>query len=292
MNRRSFLQVTAAGAAAQTPPPKRAAIRSSVMLGTLPGTFEETVRIAARAGIQSVELYREHLAWTSSSDRAAKLRFLRSYDMTIDSIVGLHDWNKNPVTMVDPAHRDNFVNEVKKAAEIARALEAPNVIVVAGDNIAGRTPAEQTASIIESGKRAAEIAAAHDVTVIIEPLNNKVEAKGHFLSTAEAGLAIVKAVNHPNFRLLYDLYHEQVQTGDAGAVIAAAAPFTPVFHVADAPGRRDPGTGGMNFPALYKAIAATGFKGVIAMEYRPVADPVESLKKAVDQMRAGLAAKS
>jgi len=97
-------------------------------------------------------------------------------------------------------------------------------------------------------------------------------------------------VDSPHLRLLFDIYHEQVETGSVLDAIREAAPYTEVFHVADAPGRHEPGTGTIDYPKVYQAIEETGFEGCIAMEYLPTRDPVASLIASVDQMRAALAA--
>jgi hydroxypyruvate isomerase len=95
-------------------------------------------------------------------------------------------------------------------------------------------------------------------------------------------------VDHPSFRQLFDIYHEYVQHGDPIAAIQEAEPYVSVFHVADAPGRHDPGTGEMKWDDIYKAIGKTGYSNYIAMEYRAMGDEVDSLIKSVTQMRADL----
>jgi hydroxypyruvate isomerase len=171
---------------------------------------------------------------------------------------------------------------------VAKKLEVPRLLLMSGNAIAGRSYEEQWASLVESAKRAGELAARHEVTLIVEPLNNKVNHKGFFLTTCVDGLKLIREVDNPRVRLLFDIYHEQVQIGNVIRTIQEAAPLTDVFHVADNPGRNDPGTGELNYPNIYRAIAKTGFRGVIAMEYLPLADPVKSLTRSVDEMRANL----
>jgi hydroxypyruvate isomerase len=89
-------------------------------------------------------------------------------------------------------------------------------------------------------------------------------------------------------RLLFDLYHEQVQMGNVARTMLEALPYVKVFHVADNPGRHDPGTGEMNYTFLYKEIKKAGYKGHITMEYLPLGEQVQSLIAAVDSMRKAL----
>lgn len=257
------------------------------MLWTLKGSFEEKVQTAAKAGMQSVELVAEYATWTET-DAAKYKKLVQSFGMGIDTILATPGWGKRPVSMVDPEHRPAFLADVKNAIGVAQRLECPQIILMSGNAIAGRTYEAQWASLVEGAKRAADLAAQAKVTLIFEPLNSKVNHKGYFLTTCVEGLKLVREVNHPHFKLLFDLYHEQVQVGNVTRTAVEAAPHVAVYHVADNPGRNDPGSGEMNHPNIYKAIAQTGYAGYLCMEYLPLGDPVESLKKAVDGMRANV----
>ncbi|MCC6535973.1 MAG: TIM barrel protein [Bryobacterales bacterium] len=289
-SRRAFLATAAAAAtSAQTPPPP-AAITSSVMLWTLKGTFEERLATAARAGIQSVEFVREHDKWTGA-ELAAAARALRSFNLKLDAISSTPNWATMPISALDPAQRPALLAEVRRQLGLARRLDAPMALFMTGNRIAGRTPEAQWASLVEGCRRAGDLAAEAGVTLIVEPLNTKVNHPGYFLETVGEGVRLMKEVDHPHVRLLYDLYHEQIQTGDALAPLAAAMPYVKVFHVADAPGRHDPGTGKMNYDAIYKAIQKAGYKGHIALEYLPQeGDQSASLIRAADAMRKSLRA--
>lgn len=297
-DRRSFLK-TAAGllvssgvSLAQQPPsvpaPKKARITSSVMLWTLKGTMDEKLAKAADAGIQSVELIYEYEDW-SDADAAQYKRMVASYGMHMDTILASKDWPKRPVSLVNPAHREAFLADVKHAIAWAKKLDVPQIILMAGNVQPDMTHEAQYASMVESAKRATDLAAAAEVTLIIENLNSKVNHPGYFLNSAAEALKLVKEVDHPRFRFLYDLYHEYVQNGDPLPILKEAHPYVNVFHVADAPGRHDPGTGEMKWAELYSAIGKSGYAGYVAMEYLPEpVDQAASLIKAVTAMRSAL----
>src|SRR5262249_7667045 len=158
-------------------------------------------------------------------------------------------------------------------------LEIPQIILMSGDEVPGRQREAQFASMLESAKRAGDLAEKASVTLIVEPLNNKVDHKGFFLATCGEGLKLVRETGNPRVKLLFDIYHEQVQVGNVIRSLREAAPHVAVFHIADNPGRNDPGTGEMNYANIYKAIAATGYRGYVTMEYLPVGDQTESLKR-------------
>jgi hydroxypyruvate isomerase len=273
--------------AMQIGPPKSAKVTSSVMLWTLKGTFEEKVAAAAEAGLQAVELVNEQQAW-SDQDIAKYKRLVESYRMRMDTVVGQTDWTTRPVTMVNPAHRAGFLQDVKNAIEWAKKLDVPQIILLSGNEQPGLSREEQFASLVEGAKRATELAAANDVTLILENLNSKVDHKGYFLTSAREALRAAKEVDDSHFRLLLDIYHEYVQNGDPIAAMNEVEPYTAVYHVADAPGRHDPGTGKMKWDDIYKAIGKSGYSGYLTFEYLPVGDQVTSLIKAVTQMRKDL----
>jgi len=274
--------------AAPVPPPKKARITSSVMLWTLKGTMDEKLATAADAGIQSVELINEYESW-SDEDAAKYKRMVASYGMHMDTILGSHDWVKRPVSLVNPAHREAFLADVRHAITWAKKLDVPQIILMSGNVQPDMTHEAQYASLVESAKRATDLAAAAEVTLIIENLNSKVNHPGYFLTSAAEALKLVKEVDHPRFRFLYDLYHEYVQNGDPLPILKEAHPYVNVFHVADAPGRHDPGTGEMKWAELFQAIGKSGYAGYVALEYLPVpVDQASSLTKAVTAMRSGI----
>ena len=291
MDRRAFLQSSAALVAAARPGVSAtggsSGITSSVMLWTLKGTFEQKLEVAAGAGCQSVELVGEHVNWSDAeADRMKKLA--RSMRLGMDTIIATPDWGKRPVSMVVPEQRDNFLADVRNAITWAKKLECPQIILMSGNEVAGKTREEQYASLLEGTKRAGDLAAEADVTLIVEPLNNKVNHKGFFLTTCVEGLKLIKQVDNPHVKLLFDLYHEQVQIGNVTRTAIEAAPHVAVYHVADNPGRNDPGTGEMNYENIYKAIKKAGYSRYLTMEYLPLADQAASLTKAVKEMRAAL----
>ena len=285
--RREFLKGVAGAMALQVGPPKQAKVTSSVMLWTLKGTFEEKVAAAAEAGLQSVELVSEQQAW-SEAEVAKYKRLVESYRMRMDTVVGQTDWTKRPVSMVNPAHRAGFLQDVKNAIEWAKKLDVPQIILLSGNEQPSLSREQQYASLVEGAKRAAELAATADVTFILENLNSKVDHEGYFLTSAKEALRAVKEVDNPHFRLLFDIYHEYAQHGDPLAAMNDAEAYTAVYHVADAPGRHDPGTGKMKWDDIYKAIGKSGYSGYLTLEYLPLGDQVASLIKAVTQMRKDL----
>jgi hydroxypyruvate isomerase len=287
MERRSFLQAGAGALAAAAALPATAQTESkvtpSVMLWTLKGSFEDKLECAAHAGCKSVELVAEHAKWSDAEAQRMK-RLAESLGLKMDTILASPDWGSRPVSMVRPEQRDAMLADVRTAIEWSKKLDIPQIIMMGGNEVPGKSYQEQWDSLVEGSKRAAEIASKSNAKLIFEPLNSKVNHKGYFLTTCVEGLKLVKAVDNPHFRLLFDIYHEQVQIGNVTRTAVEAMPFVAVYHIADNPGRNDPGTGEMNYAKIYDAIRKTGYSGYVTMEYLPVGDQKGSLRTAVGDM--------
>jgi len=293
MNRRSFLGALglfSAASRAQSPASRtqQPGITSSVVLDILGGTVDEQIDIAARAGCDSMQMLAQYANW-SEADLVRIRKACETHRIGMHALLAQADWKKRPVSIVDPAHREGFLSDVRRAVSFARQLGINQIIVTSGLAAAGKTYEEQYASLTEGVKRAADIVAEADLTLLVEPLNSLVDHPGCFLTSCVDGLRLVREINHPNVRLLFDIYHEQVQRGNIIRTFTEAAPLVGLVHVADNPGRNDPGSGEINFTNVYKAIKKSGYTGRIAMEYRPLGDPVQSLSKAIGDMRAALA---
>ncbi len=281
-SRRRFLKTAAAApaAAALARPAGSAAFQLSVMLWTLKGSFDERIEAAAKAGIPSAQLVAEWVPWDDAEYRRVG-RLLRSSRVGVDALVGQPDWKKRPVSLVDPAHREGFLADIRRAILAARKLDCPRIILMSGDERPGVPRSEQYASMVEGMKRAGDIAAKEKVTLILEPLNSLVNHPGYFLTSCVEGLKAIREVDNPHVRLLFDIYHQQVQEGNIIDTLSKNIPYIAVFHVADCPGRHDPGTGELHYANIYRAIAKSGFQGHVAMEYLPVGEQVASLTQAV-----------
>jgi hydroxypyruvate isomerase len=290
VNRRMFLEsagVLAAVAQANGQPPGAvsSAITSSVVLDILGGTIDRQIEIAAGAGCQSMMMLNQYAAW-SDADFARVSRLCQSNRIAMHGLLAQMDWKKRPVSIVDPAHRETFLSDIRHAIEVAQRLGIDQIVVTSGLSAAGKSYQEQYASLVEGVRRAADLVAAAHFTLLVEPLNSLVDHPGCFLTSCVEGLKLVREVNHPHVRLLFDIYHEQVMRGNIIRTLTEAAPVVALIHVADNPGRNDPGSGEVNFANVYRAIRKTGYTGRVAMEYRPLGDPVASLTKAVKDMQA------
>jgi hydroxypyruvate isomerase len=290
MNRRTFMQsagllTTSLAAQGQPAAPAKSVFKPTLMLEMLKGSIDEEFELAAHAGFQSVESLTQYAAW-SDADVARVRKLCQSLHLGVDTVLAQQDWKKRPVSIVDPAHRETFLGDIKNAIVYAKKLDIQNVSVTSGLSAAGKTYEQQWASLTEGVKRATDLIAEAKLTLLVEALNSIVDHQGCFLTSNVEALKLVKELNLPHVRLLFDLYHEQISRGNIIRTATEAAPFVKVFHVADNPGRNDPGTGEINYPNVYQAIKKTGYTGYIGMEYHPLGDHLASFTKAVKEVQA------
>jgi hydroxypyruvate isomerase len=179
------------------------------------------------------------------------------------------------------ANHDAIVKNFERLIPRAAALKVPNVITFFG-NRRGMSDEVATANCIGGLNRVKKIAEDNGVTICVELLNSKVNHPDYQGDRTAFGVAIVKAVDSPRVKLLYDIYHMQIMEGDLIKTIRDNHQYIAHYHTGGVPGRHElDGTQEVNWPAVCRAIVDTGFTGFLAHEFVPTRDPLTSLREAV-----------
>jgi hydroxypyruvate isomerase len=179
------------------------------------------------------------------------------------------------------ANHDAIVRNFERLIPRAAELQVPNVITFFG-NRRGMSDEEGTANSIAGLNRVKKIAEDHGVTICVELLNSKVNHPDYQGDRTPYGVAIVKAVDSPRVKLLYDIYHMQIMEGDLIKTIRDNQAFIAHYHTGGVPGRHElDDTQEVNWRAVCRAIVDTGFHGYVAHEFVPTRDPLTSLREAV-----------
>ena len=174
-----------------------------------------------------------------------------------------------------------LLGEYERALPVAKAKGVPNLIAMFGDR-EGRSDAEATAAATDGLKALAPMAERAGVTICVELLNSRVNHPDYQGDRTSFGETVVKAVASPRVKLLYDIYHMQIMEGDLIATIRSAHDVIGHYHTGGVPGRHElDGAQEINWPAVCRAIVATGFTGYVAHEFVPTRDPLTSLREAV-----------
>ena len=202
-------------------------------------------------------------------NRIGEVLAARNMEMGV-YVAGMPDgfWSNQPVMSgADPKHRDDFLALIAKQAESAKRVNAKWSTVVPGF-VDPRLPLGfQTANIIELLKRASDIYEPLGLTMVLEPLNTRRDHPGVFLTGVAQAYEICTAVDRPECKILFDIYHEQIEYGNLISTIDLAWDQTAYYQMADNPGRKEPGTGEVNYHNVLAHIHAKGFDGIVGMEH-------------------------
>ena len=228
------------------------------------GSLEERVDRVADAGYDGVELYgMEHV------ERVAD----RCDDRDLDLVYVSGD----KPAYTDPDRTEESVEALEEAIDRVAAVGCLNLNVKSGQTQPDVDPAVQHESVVEVLERAAPAAERAGITLVLEPLNTRVDHPGHFFSTAADGAEAIAAVDSPNVRLLFDVYHEQIMHGDVIRSFREHFDLIGHVHIADNPGRHEPGTGELNYENVLAEIKESGYDGYVGCEFVPTGDPETAL---------------
>ena len=162
--------------------------------------------------------------------------------------------------------RDSFLADIDASIEVARRVNARWMTVVMGDIAHRLEPEYQTANAVEILRRAAEKLEQHGLVMVLEPLNRR-DHPGMFLARVPHAYQICRAVNSPACKILFDIYHQQITEGNLIPNFDRAWDEVGYVQVGDNPGRREPGTGEINYANVFAHLKRKGFTGVVGMEH-------------------------
>lgn len=236
--------------------------------GALQPSFADRVRATKAAGLDAVEFWH----W-SNKNLDAIASALAETGLPLAGILC------EPIAQItDPATHPAFLEAVRASATTARHLGAPVIIAQAGDSRPGVPRADQHAALVAALSRAADVLVGSGVTLALEPLNDRIDHPGYYLTSTVEGLDIIDEVGRPEVRLLYDIYHSAMMGERTEEVLASRVDRVVHAHLADTLGRGEPGSGDMDWRHRVRWLEANGYRGLIGLEYRPTAGTLGSLR--------------
>ena len=193
--------------------------------------------------------------------------FLSNYNIKMGVFVA-HKiyWNEPNLASGDLNKRNEFLNDISTSVDVAKRLNAKWMTVVPGHLDLRKDMNYQTQNVIETLKQASGLLEKHDLTMVLEPLNFR-DHPGLFLTESPQAFQICKAVNSKSCKILFDIYHQQIQEGNLIPNIEASWNEIAYFQIGDNPGRNEPTTGEINYKNIFKYIYDKGFNGVLGMEH-------------------------
>ena len=236
--------------------------------GGLP--FPERIRAAHALGFKAFEFW----PWRGK-DLDAISAAMKETGMVCTQFTG---WGFVP-GMNDPANHEALEREITEGCQVAKKLGAKMMCVVAGNDIRGKSQAEMHAAVIAGLKRVAKIAESNDVMLVLEPMNVRVDHKGHCLYGSPDAIRIVRAVGSSHVKILWDLYHMHISEGDLCGHLREGIAEIGYVQLADHPGRNEPGTGEIHYNRVLKELDALGYHGWVGVECSPSAPEREAAQR-------------
>lgn len=175
-----------------------------------------------------------------------------------------------------PGREQEFKESVATALHYALALNCKKVHAMSGIVDSRFTYQEHLATFIDNIRYAADAFAKHDITLLIEPLNNR-DVPGYFVAHQRDAVELIKQVKRANVKLQLDLYHAQIMDGDLSILIRELADYTGHIQIASVPQRHEPDEGELNYPHLFNVLDESGYSGWIGCEYNPRRSTIEGL---------------
>ena len=222
--------------------------------------FLDRIRAAAKLGFPAIEFW----PWRRK-DIDAIAELCQELGLEVAQFTA---WGFNP-GLNDPANHDRFADEIEAGCATAAKLRCAKMTVVGGNDQPGMTQEQMHENIITGLQRAAPIAAKHEVMLILEPMNIRVDHAGHCLYGSEAAVRICRAVDSKHVKINWDLYHMQISEGDLCGRLREGWDQVGYLQLADHPGRTEPGTGEIHYNRVLKEAWDLGYRDFVGVECRP-----------------------
>lgn len=231
--------------------------------GRLP--FEKAIEKVAALGYGYVEIY----DW-KQLDLVSAAGALKSCGVTLLSMC------TTEFNLTDPARRGLWLDGIKESCEAAAVLGVRKLITQVGPDT-GANRAEQHRSVAEGLAAGAEILEHAGVTVMIEPLNIRVDHPGYYLTSSAEAFDLVRETGSPNVKVVFDIYHQQISEGNIIPNVTRNLDCIAHLHAAGHPGRHELQYGENDYKNIFAAVDKAGYTGACGLEYTPLLDPEESL---------------
>jgi hydroxypyruvate isomerase len=243
--------------------------------------FDDRFDLAKKSGFEYIEFW----SWKDKDVHQIK-ELCRANDLKIASFSGDQDYS-----MIDPDQKADYVAFVQESIEIAKSLNCTNLVIhsnALGENgvVINHYPdiadTDKIACMRDVLKTLAIAAEKSKVTLVLEALNTMVDHSGNFLASTRQAAELIRSVNSSHIKILYDIYHMQIMEGNIIDTLKQYIDAIGYIHVADAPGRHEPGTGEINFANVFKTLESLEYDGFIGFELAPIQDSASAVQRIIN----------
>lgn len=232
--------------------------------------FIEALKICHGLKMDGIEFWSW---WDKDLDRIAA--FIQEHGMTVATFCTKF------ISLTDPACREEYIEALKEGIAAAKKLGCKSLISQTGSDT-GAPREEQRASLIEGLKCCAPLLEESGITLLVEPLNTKVDHIGYFTNSSDEVAGIIKEMNSPCVKMLFDIYHQQISEGDILRHMKEHLPLIAHVHTAGNPGRNELYRSEINYAYILKELENMGYDGYIGLEYFALDEQEQGLLYARD----------
>ena len=245
---------------------------ASALFGGVP--VHEAIGLVRRAGYDACEIW----GWWDMDVEAVRTA-LENHQVRMTALCTRF------VPLNDPEKRQEYLAGLAETLETARKLGAKTIITQVGQDRSGVSREEQTEAIIEGLRACVPMLEEANATLVIEPLNTRYDHPGYFLARSDEAFAIVRRLDSPHVKVLFDVYHQQITEGNLIPNLWGNERLIGHVHIAGHPGRHEPyGMNEIHYPSVLAALSQAGYTGAVGLEYFPEGDAQESLTKLLEEM--------
>ena len=247
--------------------------------------YTERIRRAAACGYTAYEFWFPEQRFDGKSlvpedkDLDAFAELNAKLGLTTTDFVLNHSAGAVIASLIDRKDLPKILEAVDRYAAMAKKVGCRNLISGSGNTIPGQRREEAIENMVQALAAMGKALAPHGITVLLEPWNSRVDHPGNFLDDPYLAVEVLKKVNLPNVKLLYDIYHNQIMAGDVVSFIRTNIAHIGHFHVAGVPGRHEPHPCELDYAFILKEIDRAGYTGAVGLEYWPLKDHATSLKE-------------
>jgi len=221
--------------------------------------LEDRMAAAARAGFRKVEIFT-----TANRDVPSLKAALAETGCELLATV-----TDPRIALVMADQHERFREMFAQAAAEAAELGATNIVVPSGIAVPYMKRPAQLDIVAGAIASVVPVAQAHGLTILLEPVNTRVDHPGVLFGMTEDAVAVIEKIGSPQVKLLYDVYHSITERENPAEVLPKVAHLVGHIQIADAPGRAEPGTGQIDWPAMLKLIEGVGYTGALGLELTP-----------------------
>lgn len=246
--------------------------------------FLDRIKIAADQGFDAVEFWN----W-DNKDMSSIKKSVESAGIEVATFQ-----SNRGGTLINPSHREDFINGIKESLVMAREMNTRKMFILTdelGDDRSVKyqfpnlSEEEKYQSVLEGLKEISLYAEDAGITLVLEPLNTLVDHAGYFLKESNVGFELIREINSSHIKLLFDVYHQQITEGNIIKNLLSNLDAIGHVHVADVPGRHEPGTGELNYENILRELKEAGYQEFVGLEFEPTVESKLAVMRSLEWIK-------